>query len=74
MLNGGEYFVLQELKKHGTTNTGDLDRYHWAPNYPKQHFIDALVEYGYIEATEESYKMTKDGTHELKRAKKYMRG
>ena len=74
MLNGGEYLVLQELNKHRTTNTDALNTKDWAARYGKQHFIDSLVEYGYIEATNESYRMTKNGTHELKRAKKYMRG
>lgn len=72
-LNGGEYFILQELKKHGSTETQELNTYSWNHTYNKQHFIDSLVELGFIESEDENYTMTKNGIRELKEAKNYMR-
>ncbi len=70
-LNGGEHFVLSELKKHGSTETQELNTYPWS-TYNKQHFIESLVELGFIEAKNENYTMTKNGKRELKLSKNYM--
>jgi len=70
-LNGGEYFILQQLQKSKSFDRSGMAR--WDKNKPD--FVASLKEQGYVE-TDQNFDivMTKKGKAELKAANKYMVG